>query len=75
MRAMGEPTGSRRVTAQQDTVDEPGRSSDERDADADVDERTSPSPYADDFSEWVADETAPPDDAQPQSAPRDGVAR
>jgi len=50
------------VTDQQDSVAEPERSSDERDGDADADERTSPSPYADDFSEWVAQETAAPDE-------------
>ena len=64
MRALGEPTGGRRLTDQQDTVDEPGRSPDERDGDADVDERTSPSPYAEKFDEWVADETAAPDGRQ-----------
>lgn len=64
------------MTAQHDTVEEPGRSPDECDGAADVDERTSPAPYADDFSEWVADETAPPDDAQPpQSASDDTVPR
>ena len=28
----------------------------------DLDERTSPFPYAESFDEWVADETAAPDD-------------
>ena len=74
MRALGEPTGSRRVTDEQHTGRQPERS-DGRDSDADADERTSPSPYADDFSEWVADETAPPDGALPQSAPREAGAR
>ena len=40
------------------------RPSDEADDDAAADERTSPFPYADNFSEWVADETATPDGRQ-----------
>jgi hypothetical protein len=46
MRAVGEPTGSRRLTDEPDTDD---------------DACTSPFPYADDFDEWVADETAASD--------------
>jgi hypothetical protein len=34
----------------------------EGDDDAAADERTSPFPYAESFDEWVADETAAPDD-------------
>jgi hypothetical protein len=49
MRAVGEPTGSRRLTDEPDTDD---------------DARTSPFPYADDFDEWVADETAAPERPQ-----------
>jgi hypothetical protein len=36
------------------------RGEDERSEDAGADERTSPSPYAEDFAEWVADETDAP---------------
>ena len=39
------------------------RPSDDGGGDAKADERTSPSPYAEQFDEWVADETAPPDAA------------
>ena len=35
------------------------RQSEARDEDGAADERTSPSPYAESFAEWVADETAP----------------
>ena len=49
MRAVGEPTGSRRLTEEPNT---------------DEDARTSPFPYADDFDEWVADETAAPERPQ-----------
>ena len=49
------------MTGHQDTVEEPERSADERDENTSGDERTSPSPYAEDFSEWVAEETAPPE--------------
>lgn len=36
-----------------------------RPAEPDVEDRTSPFPYAEKFDEWVADETAP-SDAQPR---------
>ena len=39
--------------------------------DASADERTSPFPYADDFDEWVADETAAPDERRHPSAADD----
>ena len=38
------------------------RPSDEGEEDVAADERTSPSPYADKFDEWVADETAASDE-------------
>ena len=69
MRALGEPTGSGRLTEEQNTVEEPERTipppahprpSGEVGEDA-ADERTSPFPYAEKFDEWVADETAAPD--------------
>ena len=63
------------MTEQQTTVDEPDpnpspsvrplrpsshpRQSEAREEDGAADERTSPSPYAESFAEWVADETAP----------------
>lgn len=50
------------MTDQNDIVRDPEPSSDERDEDVDLDERTSPTPYAEDFSAWVAEETAAPDD-------------
>ena len=50
------------MTDHQAPVDEPERSSDEPDENADADERTSPSPYAEDFSQWVAEETAAHDE-------------
>lgn len=74
MRTLGEPAGSRRLTDEQGTGDErretvgrlgrrapyrrqePGRRA--------ADECTSPSPYAEDFEEWVADEAAAPDGPQ-----------
>ena len=49
MRAVGEPTGSRRLTEEPNT---------------DADARTSPFPYAVNFDEWVADETAAPERPQ-----------
>ncbi len=71
---MGEPTGSRRLTDEQHTADEPGqtvppprvrrrqptapRAAAEGGDDAAADERTSPFPYSESFNEWVADETA-----------------
>lgn len=33
-----------------------------------TDERTSPFPYAEDFDEWVADETAAPDEQEDRTA-------
>ena len=35
-----------------------------------MDERTSPFPYAEAFDEWVADETAAPDDSSVGAGPR-----
>ncbi len=81
MRALGEPTGSRRLTEEQNTGEEPEqtvpppsvrrlqpparpRPSDEDGEGAAADERTSPFPYAENFGEWVADETAAPDGRQ-----------
>ncbi len=40
------------------------RRSEERGEDAAADERTSPFPYAEDFDEWAADETAAPTEGQ-----------
>jgi len=34
-----------------------------------ADDRTSPFPYAENFDEWVADETAAPDDPYPRRRP------
>ena len=45
--------------------------SDEGGEDTAADERTSPSPYAEKFDEWVADETAAPDGRQDRSAAGD----
>jgi hypothetical protein len=80
MRTLGEPAGSRRLTDEQNTVDEPEQTappstrrrqppappspSDEVGEDGAADERTSPFPYAEKFDEWVADETATPDARQ-----------
>ena len=68
MRALGEPTGSRRLTEEQNTADEPApvrpRPPDEGGEDAAAADRTSPFPYAEKFDEWVADETADPDERQ-----------
>ena len=65
MRALGEPTGSRRLTDEQNIAEESEpvrpRPSDEGSEGAAADERTSPFPYAENFDEWVADETAAPD--------------
>lgn len=61
MRALGEPAGSRRLTDEQNTGDEPKqipRPKDAGDEHAEPDERTSPFPYAEKFDDWVADETA-----------------
>ena len=44
------------------------RPSEERGAAAAADERTLPVPYAENFEEWVADETAAPDGRQQRSA-------
>ena len=76
MRTLGEPAGGRRLTDEQNTVDEAeqtGRPSTRRlqppapsslSEDGAADERTSPFPYAEKFDEWVADETATPDARQ-----------
>jgi hypothetical protein len=47
------------------------RPSEEHGEDAAANERTSPFPYAENFDEWVADETAAPDGRQPRSAADD----
>lgn len=47
------------------------RASEERGEDAAADVRTSPFPYAEDFDEWVADETAAPDAGPHRSAAGD----
>ena len=82
---MGEPPGSRRLTEEQNTAGEPGqtvrparprrpqppahpRAAGEAGDEA-ADDRTSPFPYAENFDEWVADETAAPDE------PYDGRAK
>ena len=55
------------MTEQQEPEEpEHPRGSDEHAEDATVDERTSPSPYAENFDEWVADEVAASDGEQPQ---------
>ena len=51
----------RRTAAHPRPSEEPGE-------DAGTDERTSPFPYAENFDEWVADETAAPDERQDRSA-------
>ena len=65
MRALGEPTGSRRLTEEQNTAEQPEpvrlRPSKEGSEGAAADERTSPFPYAENFDEWVAEETAASD--------------
>ena len=82
---MGETPGSRRLKEEQNTADEPGqtvppphvrgqlpadpRAAGEGDDDAAPDARTSPFPYAESFDEWVADETAAPDDPYPRRRP------
>ena len=47
------------------------RPSEARGESAAADERTSPFPYAENFDEWVADETAAPDGRQDRSAAGD----
>ena len=68
MRALGEPTGSRRLTDEQNTAEEPEpvrpRPSDEGSEGAAADDRTSPFPYAENFDDWVAEETAAPEGSQ-----------
>jgi hypothetical protein len=70
---MGEPSGSRRLTDAHDAVKQPGREQPEASQsqprpprstaedvdDTRADERTSPSPYAESFEQWVEDEVAP----------------
>ena len=72
---MGEPTGGRRLTDGENIVEEPERPvqpgahpppSGERGEDGTPDERTSPTPYAEDFTEWVADEAT----VSPDNSPR-----
>jgi hypothetical protein len=81
MRALGEPSGSRRLTDEQHDVEPdaappaeesrpsavPGRSREGDDRTAD--ERTSPFPYAENFDEWVADETAASDGREGREPP------
>jgi hypothetical protein len=85
VRALGEPAGSRRLTDERHTAERderraaPSRRSrpsarpddDGEDDGRTTDERTSPFPYADDFDEWVADETAAPDGGQRRREPLD----
>jgi hypothetical protein len=84
VRALGEPTGSRRLTDEHTAegidrdADPPSprrsRPSADRKRYGDVDgrttdERTSPFPYAEDFDEWVADETAASEAPEPRGEP------
>lgn len=82
MRALGEPTGSRRLSREPTTEEEPdeppsarrprrpthARPSDDGVAE-ELDERTSPFPYAENFDRWVADEAAAPDDRSVAAGP------
>ena len=71
MRALGESPGSRRLSEEQNSAEEPEATVRERREDASADEPTSPFPYADDFDEWVAGETAAPDERRHPSAADD----
>ena len=82
---MGEPAGSRRLTEEQNTADEPGQIVPPPRArrarppahprvageagDEAADDRTSPFPYSENFNEWVADEAAARDE------PKEGEAK
>ena len=83
MRALGESPGSRRLSEEQNSAEEPketvrerraparSRAPETRGEDASAEERTSPFPYAEDFDQWVADETAAPDGRRHRSAADD----
>jgi len=82
---VGEPAGSRRLTEEQNTADEPGQIVPPPRArrarppahprvageagDEAADDRTSPFPYSENFNEWVADEAAARDE------PKEGEAK
>ena len=71
------------MTGEQNTAEEPKQTargleptahphpSEERDEDSAAEDRTSPFPYAENFEEWVADETAARDGRQHRSAAGD----